>query len=268
MKTTTFSKERPLAGMTLQFFDALRAEFLKSKRSLAVWLTVVCSLFIPLVWMLAFLLKSESLLPRVGSTPWDYIFMNACQNSTLLLPFFIILIVNLIVHIEHRADAWKLLYVQPVPRGYIYFSKLLYILLFILGAHLLFLAGVFLAGFVSGLIIPEYRFLTTSPDLSTYSGLLFRSVLSVLGITGLQYAMSYLLRNFSIPFGAGLAGTILSIMAIRAEEVIFVPYAYPMLSLFRYDAAGSLPADIHYYSIGYFLLFVTVGFLVVRRQAN
>lgn len=268
MKATAFYGNRQ-AGKARHFVSAFRAEMLKSKRSLAIWLTAGCSLFIPLVWMLALIFKSETLLPQVSPAPWDYLFMKAYQNSTLLLPFFIVLIVNLIVHIEHRAGAWKLLYVQPVLKGYIYFPKLLFILLFVLVSHLLFATGVWLAGGISGSMVPEYNFLSSPPDLSVYIQLLLRSFIAVLGITGIQFALSYLLKNFSIPFGIGLAGVIFSIIAARAEEIIYVPYAYPMLSLFRYErAAGPLLADMHYYSILYFLLSAAAGFLIARRRAS
>lgn len=247
--------------------NALQAEALKSKRSFAGWLTAGCSLFIPLVWMLALIFKNENLLASVSPSPWDYLFMNAYQNSTLLLPFFIVLIVNLIVHIEHHSDAWKQLYAQPVPRGYIYFSKLFFILLLAAASHLLFMAGIFLAGILSGLFVPEYHFLISMPDFPVYFGLLFRSFISIMGIAALQFALSYHVRNFSIPFGLGLAGVILSVIAIRAEEVIYLPYSYPMLSLFRYEkAAGPLLADVHYYSLVYFLAFVAAGFIVARKR--
>ncbi|HYH56943.1 MAG TPA: ABC transporter permease, partial [Anseongella sp.] len=89
--------------MKNMFSKAFQAEVLKSKRSFVLWLTAGCALFIPLVWILALIFKSESLLPSVSPAPWDFLFMKAYQSSTLLLPFFIVLLVNLIVHIEHRA---------------------------------------------------------------------------------------------------------------------------------------------------------------------
>ncbi|QEC51743.1 hypothetical protein EDD80_102299 [Anseongella ginsenosidimutans] len=256
-----------MSTSTSHFGNALRAEALKSKRSFALWLTAGCSLFIPLIWMLALLFKSENLLPNVSPSPWDYLFRQAYQNSTLLLPFFIVLIVNLIVHIEHRADAWKQLYVQPVSRAHIYFSKLLFILLLTAASHLLFMAGIFLAGILSGLIVGEYNFLTSAPDFQVYFGLLFRSFIAIMGIAALQYSLSYHIKNFSIPFGIGLAGVILSVMAIRAEEIIYLPYSYPMLSLFRYEkAAGPLLADVHYYSLAWFLAFAAAGFIIARKR--
>lgn len=254
-----------LSGRVLQFVGALRAEALKGKRSLAFWLTIGCSLFIPFIWLLALIFKSETLLPQVSPAPWDYLFMKAYQNSVLLLPFYIVLIVNLIVHIEHRANAWKQLYVQPIPGGYIYCSKLIFILFFAAAAHLLFIAGIFIAGVISDLFVPRYQFLSARPGFSDYFQLLFRSYVSVMGIAGLQYALSYRIKNFSIPFGLGVAGVILAIMAGRAEEIVYLPYAYPMLSLFRYEQAVTLLTEIHFYSLLYFVLFAAGGFLIMKR---
>lgn len=114
--------------MKTRFFANTSAEFIKTKRSFALWLTILAAAFIPAINAIILLERPEMLLTKFEQTPWlTFLRFNWKNVAAVILPMYIILITNLVVQIEFRNNTWKQVYASPRSFADIFFSKLLVI---------------------------------------------------------------------------------------------------------------------------------------------
>ncbi|NER14584.1 ABC transporter permease subunit [Leptobacterium flavescens] len=253
------------------FLSSTKNETVKLKRTFAFWLSVIGAFFIPLIYLLYYLLKYEKLIPKEGENPWDsFMTSQITAASPLLIPMFIILVTSLIVQIEHKSLSVKHLFTLPIPKWSVYFGKLFIVLGLVLFTYVLFALLVFIVGYTVGGVHGELQMWEHTPNVSLFVKLLFRSFISVLGIIGLQFWLSFRFKNFIVPLGIGMVLFITGLIVYQAKESIYYPYAYSMLSLFPLDSkdvnAMVWFPRVALYSIGYFLLFSVLGFLDIRRM--
>ena len=55
------------------------------------------------------------------------------------------------------------------------------------------------------------------------------SFVASLGIVGIQFWLSFRFKNFIVPLGIGMTLVIVGLIASRAPEAIYFPYAYNVL---------------------------------------
>ena len=249
----------------------LRNETFKLKRTFALWLSILGALFIPVIYFLYYLLKYETLIPAEGINPWDKFIVEQIRNaSPLLIPMFIILVTSLIVQIEHKSLGIKYLFSLPIPKWSVYIGKLFIVIGLVFFTYLLFACTVLLSGYSVGLIHSELTFLDYTPNILEFGKLIIRSFLSGLGIIGLQFWLSFRIKNFIIPLGIGMVLFISGLIVYRAEESLYFPYCYNMLSLFSIQGEDVnnmvwIP-KVALLSMGYFLLFSLLGYFDIRRM--
>ncbi|MEL7159378.1 MAG: ABC transporter permease [Bacteroidota bacterium] len=209
----------------------LRAEALKLKKSTAGYLVPGI-----LVLLLAGIFLAHTLdvhrLSQLGQDPWPgYLRRAMITYSMLFISPVCVLLVAALLDLEKRANAWSRLYVLPVSRGRIYWSKLLLIVGLVATLTVLFTLGTLLVAALLALRYPEYELAYYLPDLALLVGASVRGFLSALGVIGLQYLAGLFFRG-SIPalvlglFGM-VAGFILA--ATDLSLVRFFPYAYPFI---------------------------------------
>ncbi len=230
----------------MSFFISSRAELIKTKRSATVWVVVLGSGFIPLIFLLMYTLSPEKNYPRMQILPWEQHFGMGWQAlASFLLPMFVILICSLIPQIEYRNNGWKQAFSSPQSIGNIFFSKFLTIHIMILLLFVLF--NIFLIGsaVIANWINPHYAFLKSPINWSALFKLDLKTYLSVLGMSAIQYWLSLRFRNFIAAIGIGLALLITSLIAIPFwENVDKLPYAYPLLTMKNF-AGGSKDIQRH-----------------------
>lgn len=252
------------------YFTSTKNEFFKLKRTFAFWLTIISALFIPIIYFLYYFLKYESLIPVEDTNPWDkFINDQVMAAGPMLIPLFIILITSLIVQIEHKSSGLKHLFALPIPKWSVYWGKLTAVIGAIILTYALFFITVLCVGFVLGNIRKELSFLSFSPDYVEFIKILFRSFVAVLGIVGIQFWLSFRIKNFIIPLGIGMVLVVTGMVVYRAEESLYYPYSYNILSLFVVDKDLEtmlwLPT-VSIYSILYFFLFSVLGYLDIKRM--
>ncbi len=252
------------------YISSTKNELIKLKRTFAFWLTIISGLFIPLIYFLYYSLKYKSLIPVEGVNPWDKFMVEQIRAAApLLVPFFIVLITSLIVQIEHKSLGIKHLFALPVPKWSIYFGKLTVVLLTIITAYILFLFFILIVGYSVGLMHEELNFFSFTPNFSESIKLLFRSFIATLGIVGLQFWLSFRMRNFIIPLGIGMILIVTGLIIYRSEESLYFPYGYNMLSLFPIDKDMEnllwFPR-VSIYSLLYFSGFSILGYLDIKRK--
>lgn len=246
------------------FFSSIHAEWLKTKRTAAFWITIAGSAFIPAVSFLIYTLKPDHFVPELLKDPWQAHIMQSWRSaSVLLLPMYVILTTSLIVQIEYRNNTWKQLYTLPRSYADIYFSKFIVIQAMILGCFLLFNIFLVLSGFAASLVNAGYHFDEKAIPFRQLLVLSFKLYISSLGITSIQYWLGLRLKNYIAPVGIGLALLITGIIILNWEKIYYYPYAYTALSFFRGANPGASAAlnKNEWYSLIWCLFTLVLGFI-------
>jgi hypothetical protein len=208
----------------------LRAEHLKLKGSLALWLAAIAPLVVVVIQFVIVLDRGAAFLDSTSS-PWLWFGRQTIIFwSFLMLPLFITLETALIGGLEHSGKNWKHLFVQPVPRGTIYTTKLASGMALIAISQLMLFLYILLSGWLLGILKPEAGFDVTPP-----AG-------DILGFAAITYVSSWLLislhtyvgirwKNFVVAMGFGIAMTVAGFLILNSRLANFYPWALPGLIL-------------------------------------
>ena len=252
------------------FTTSIKNEFLKLKRTAAFWLIIVSAFFIPVIFFFVYLVKTEAMIPKEGINPWeDYMGQQITTIIPFLLPMFIILITSLIIQVEHKSNAIKHIFTLPIPKWSIYFGKLIVVIVSIVFSFALFYGIMLSFGYLVGAIKPELKLTEFSPLYTLSIKMIFRALIAILAMVGLQFWLSFRIKNFIIPLGIGMVLMITGLVLYKGEESIYYPYAYNMLSLFpRGEKMANLSwfPTVSFWSLGYFLLFTILGYIDISRK--
>ncbi len=235
------------------FFNIYRGEWLKTKTTLAFWLTILFPLFCTILVALKFL--GDKQMP---TEPWPMYMKQVNNVMSFFLPFFLILMVSFTTQIEYKNFGWKQIYSQPVPRLSIFLGK--YTMILSLMVISVLFAFIILSGlaFIIQMIRPGLNFSGTSFDFVYFIRLFTHTVLSGIFIITLQYWFCIRLRGFMAPIITGVFFTMLPIaymmiMGIagllkKGKEILKVfeydPYSYPFSTTFRFTPANSASTPI------------------------
>lgn len=216
--------------MINSIYKGLIAETQKTKGTFTFWFTILGSLLIPFVFFLVYFFRYENYIPPESINPWDtFLKGNLKAIAFLLFPLHVILTIAININIEHKENSWKKLFVLPIKRESIYISKLLLLLFQVFTSLIIFSISIFIFGGILGLVYNELKFLNYYPEFYSYSKLIIRLFISILGIFSIQYFLSLFFRNIIIPISLGVFLTIVATIIVQGWEYsIYFPYAFPM----------------------------------------
>jgi hypothetical protein len=246
----------------------VKNELIKLKRTFAFWLTIISALIIPLLFFIVYMVKHAKLIPEAGVNPWDRYLVDQVRNSIpFLVPMFIVLITSLIIQIEHKSSGIKHLFALPIPKWGVYFSKLSIVLFSIIITYVYFFLAILLFGTLLGVFHSDLGFLDFQPDYLKYIKMLGLSFVASLGIVGIQFWLSFRFKNFIVPLGIGMTLVIVGLIASRAPEAIYFPYAYNVLN---FSLGDNVPltfgiSSVTVYSILCFIITAILGYLDIKR---
>ena len=209
---------------------ALSAEALKLKRSLALWLAAIAPLVIAVIQFFILLDRGSAFMNSAAS-PWHWLGIQTLIFwSFLMLPLFITLETALVAGLEHSGDVWKHLFVQPISRIAIYFSKLTSGLVLIAISQVLLVLYILLAGTALRLLKPGMGFLAPAPvlDILGYAAVGFVSSWFLIGLhtyVGIRW------KNFVVAMGFGIAMTVAGFLILNSRWAGIYPWALPGLVL-------------------------------------
>lgn len=256
--------------MLTSLVHSFQSEWLKTRHSLAAWLVILGSFFIPVIMfsvriVYAHKLPTDSLDPQF----WQKMFSNCWQMmSLLLLPMGVILATSLITQLEFRNNTWKQLHTTPQRLTTIFVAKLAVILVMLIQLFLLFNIGIYLSGVLPhmlfGVALPQQAF---PIDFFLKKNAYF--LVDCLPIVALQYLISLQFRNFLVPLSIGIGMLVASLTAVEWQYGYVIPYTYCPLNFFalrNVDTTVTQSANIHAWALGYFLLFTMVGYALYLTQ--
>ena len=252
----------------MSFAISLQSEVLKTKRSASFWLSISAAAMMPVLFMAAHYFKPEGGIKRLANDPWGTQFMWGWEAvSFFIFPMFVILLCALIPQIEFKNNTWKQVFASPQSLGNIYFSKFMTIHLMIFFFYLSFTLFMILSGVITNLLDSRFSFLHKSINWQKLATINFKSYLSILGISAIQYCLSLRFKNFVVPVGIGLALLVTALIARQVgwEHIYKVPYAHPLLTQEMFNKRGRPILENHEWnSIIYFLAFILIGFVDLK----
>jgi len=263
------------------FSHTLHTDWLKYRKSLLPWASLGYAIIV------VFLVFIFTIGDKRHSDQAAFQFArNILAVGSFFLPFYLVLIITLLGFIENRSQGWKLMYAQPVGRGYYYLSKLFFLLVVI--GIVFFLKFIFssIAIYFIELSKPQYKvneFISLWPDFMIPE---LKIIGSCFALIAIQYWLSLRVKNFILPFGIGIFAAILPLAVliilgiagiISSPEKLnhmlkFDPYSLPFSFVFDFAGMKSstsivqLPAKFVIASMAAGIGIGTAGFLDLRRR--
>lgn len=249
---------------------SLQSEVLKTKRSASFWLSIIAAAFIPVLFFLAYFFKPDGAAKDLAPAPWVIHFKFGWQAmNAFIFPMYVILICTLIPQIEFKNNTWKQVFASPQSTANIYFSKFVTIHMMIFFFYLLFNMFMIMSGVLANLLNDQFNFFDHAIDWQSLIKLNFKTYVSVLGISAIQYWLSLRFKSFLAPVGIGLALLVLAFIALNYnwEHIYKLPFAHPILTLMSMDKPNRPFLENHELnSIGYFVSFLLLGFFDMRYR--
>ncbi len=207
---------------------ALKAEMVKSKRTLALWLAFIAPFVIAFLNLLIYIQRASSLVEE-GANPWYSLAQNDFVLwALLMLPLFATLETALLNGLEHNQKNWKLLFSMPISRGSIYAAKQI-VSLALIGLSTLVLCGlILLSGLFLKAIIPAYGFDAAIPWKEILTVAFFSYLASWL-IISVHLWVSAWWSSFVVAMGVGVVATIAAVLMINSDWANYYPWTMPGL---------------------------------------
>jgi hypothetical protein len=251
-------------------FNSFQSEWIKKKGSSASWLTIFGALFIPGIILTRRILAAEKLIGNNSSEKiWNTLY-NQCWNyvSIIVLPIGIILTASLLSQIEYRNNSWKQVHTTPQSFTVLFFAKFCISITLLIQFFLLFNIGIVLTGILPAVIFADVPF--PKQDFPYKAFFLGNATffLYSLPILSLQHLLSIHIRNFMVPIGIGIAMVIASLIAVSWEYGFLLPYTYCSMQFLIHDNRIDPNVNIYGWSVGYFVLFTVLNYILYIKQKN
>lgn len=215
------------------FLINTKAEFLKSRRTLAYRVSIIAGVAMPVLFMFAFIFKPDAFLIDLAAQPWEVHLKNVWQFGAAFFPMYVTIIASLVVQTEYRNNTWKMVYMQPRSHADIFFSKFMVIQILLMASLLIFNLAILSTGYIANIFHSEYAFFRKAPPLEWMITLTVRMYIASLCITAIQYWFSLRFKNFITSMGLGIGLTIVAFIILKWDKVVYYPYAYPALTFFK-----------------------------------
>lgn len=247
---------------------ALRSEFYKSRRTMALATTIWLPILIATLFFLIFFLKSKD-FAQMGMNPWLLFAQNLFGlYALLILPMYVIVVAFSTNQIEHTANAWKNVFTLPFPKLSVYLAKWLYAFLLIALFSALVCGLFFLTGNLLAVLKPEIGF----QDYASYALIgtyFFKFFIGVLGVFSIQFLMSFHWRDFIRPVGVGLSLNIAGAILARWKYAYLIPFSETVrLNEQFHDNNTNLWGRELLVSVLATLILFGVGYVVVLKRST
>lgn len=242
---------------------ALRAEMLKIKRTLALWLVVIGPLAVVIFATLLFVQARQFVDSETN--PWLMIGNNSFGMwAVLAMPLFIALETALLGQLEHGNGGWKRIFAQPNPRWATYFAKQVVTLGVIGLSQIALIAEILLAVLLMRAlnVHPIVNYDVPIPWGALAKAGLFSYVAAWLMIAihtwvGLRW------HNFAVAIAVGVIAAVAGFMAVNSELGWYFPWSMAALS-----STAALRPEVDAQLLPLALMLSIAGTLIVSLLGN
>lgn len=255
------------------FANALRCECVKTRRTLAIWLTVVGALFTPAVVTAARLIDRSHLAALYAPASfWRDLWTSSWESMAIfLLPMAAILTTSLVVQVEYRNNAWKQVHALPMRPTTLFFAKLCVALMLIALMLVLFGVAIWLSGVAPWLAVRGVPYPAAPFPAGAFARDMLGYFVDCLPIVATQYALSLAFPNFLVAIGVGFLAWVAALAALSSGFGHWIPYSYTLFDYLQNRPASHLrvpPIDVHVLACGAAFAITVIGyvFFVTRSR--
>lgn len=239
---------------------ALRAESIKMKHTLALWLTLLTPgalVFLEVAAATQNQGRLSSLSPELNR--WSLLFEDLFNIWVILIfPLFITLETALLGQVEHGNGTWKLVHTQPVPRWATLAAKQIWGLGLVALGMLALIGLTLVGGTLLDILMPELAIEPPIPwkEMFTQVGV---ALLASGVILGVHTWIALRARSFVVASAIGIGMTIAGLVLRGLAWTEYFPWSLPATALNNY-----------YEGIGYgiYLIVGLSGWLVLSLIGN
>ncbi len=243
---------------------ALRSELLKTKNSLALWMSFIAPLAIV---GLVFLVEWNQPSSR-GAESWMWHGQSVMTYWTLLLlTMFISLECALLAGLDHQSDHWKTLFSLPVSRKAIYWAKIVTVALLVGIATVVLVAGTIVSGVLLRLLTPGMGF-ESMPPISTFALYGAYIYVAALLIMAIHTWIAIRWSSFVVNMGVGIVMMVAAAFVIMSEYAPYFPWSMPFLFGNGMISGDVYPNLLWVSSIGFVVLGLLGSMHVAHRDVN
>jgi lantibiotic transport system permease protein len=215
--------------MIRTLFRCISAEWLKIRRTLALWLCLAAPLVIQILMFTMYLRDKSYFLRTGGENQWtQFNQMAVTYWNLLILPLFIPLLTALVAQLEHSHHNWKLIYTLPNPRWAVFAAKWTLTQALLAGCVIENLIFTWLTGRLLQLIDPGFGFSAAFP-LGSYLRLAFLAYLAGWLIVTIHLFIAMRSPSFVLAVGVGVVATILALFVFGNDVAYIYPWTLPGL---------------------------------------
>lgn len=224
-------------------------EFLKVRRTLALWMTLLCPLSVVLLQLLSALHNDGALLRERG---WGFFWQSTFMLwFSFMLPLYLGLLTALMNAIEHQNHGWRLLATLPQERWQLFVAKVVVMLAFAALSSLWLL----LSSCLAVLLFSRSSFgmvdAFSSPLIEPLSVALL--CVAPVGILGLLVSWSH--KSLALPLGLSCIMTMSAMTVMRSSEYWYWhPWTYSVIGTQVSDSAVNQQAMLISLGLSAFLL--------------
>jgi hypothetical protein len=248
---------------------ALRAESLKIKRTLALWLTLLTPaalVFLEVAGATQNQGRLSALSPDINR--WALLFEDLFSVWVMLIfPLFITLETALLGQIEHSNQTWKLVHTQPVPRWATLAAKQLWGLSLVCLGMLALVGLTLVGGAILDILMPELAIEPPIPwmDMLIQTGITFLSAGIILGIHTWIALRS---RSFVVASAIGIGMTITGLILQGLDWTEYFPWSMPATTLFNFYEGIAFSTYLVVGVVGWLLLSFISNWQMTRMEVE
>jgi lantibiotic transport system permease protein len=247
----------------MTFLASLQSEFLKTKRTRTVLLSLLIAAATPFIILIDF--SNEESAP--GSNPWFGLLLHdGIQGTTILvLPLYIILLCTMLPQIEYRNNTWKQVLASPQQRLHVFGAKFLNLQLFIILFLLFYQFLTISIALPLEMMHPHVQFSKFPLPWAEVLLVTVKIYVAALGMSSLLFWIGIRFKNFAIPIGIGLSlwALTMALFEMKVPHREKFPFALPPMMIFE-KFADQVPMLL-VYSLGYMIVFLSIAFLDFKR---
>jgi len=209
------------------FFRALGTEWLKLRRTLALWMIVVAPL---IVVLLQFFIGYDRMKVPENIQAWPMFVQSSCALwAIFMMPLYITLETALLNNIEHSAKSWKQLFALPVPRASLVAAKMLTSFLMIGLSTVVLCVAIVIFGKLLSFLRPQ--FLMEGIPVELIATKAFLPFVASWLIIAIHSWISARWQGFALSLGIGIGAVFFAVFASGARAGAFYPWLFPLNSL-------------------------------------
>jgi len=208
-------------------FRVLSGEYLKLKRTLALWMVLVSPLAMVLL-QFAVSYKGARVFLHDGKDAWPPMVRQTVEVWTLLMmSMFVTLETSLLAGLENTGKNWKSLLALPAPRWTVYIGKLLVAIVLLWAAHAVLIGGTIVSGLLLKLLHPALN-LGRMP-LRPLAVPMLRVSVSALLAVAIQHWVSLRWHSYTVAMGFGMCAMLAGVFAAQSPAFgAWFPWSLPI----------------------------------------